>query len=67
MKKYTLIVVVLVLSIFNVVGALANQGGKRSCSDFGCSSGASCGGDKDNTATGCNISCQDGTIIVCPR
>jgi hypothetical protein len=70
MKKYTLIAVVLALSLFNLVGALtdqasANNGGKLSCDKLaGCGSFASCPGR--GSATGCNIVCEDGSFIGCP-
>lgn len=69
MKKYTLIAVVLVLSLFNLAGALtdqtsANLGGLGCDKLAGCGSHASCNGR--GSATGCNITCQDGTFIGCP-
>lgn len=71
MKKFSLIIIVLVLSAFNLVGVLspsilADEEGKLGCSSLtGCGSSASCSGR--GTATGCNITCEDGSFVGCPK
>lgn len=70
MKKYALISAVLVLSVFNLVGAFtqptsANLGGGLKCNNLtGCGSSAQC--PKRGSVSGCNIVCEDGSAIFCP-
>lgn len=70
MKKNILIAVVVVLSVFNLIGAMTQSTsanvGKLECSDLtGCGSSASCPGK--GTVSGCNIVCEGGESITCPR
>lgn len=68
MKKYTLIAIIMALSIFNVVVALANNGdnGNKGCQSLiGCSGSATCG--SDGVASGCYIACTNEAQIFCPR
>jgi hypothetical protein len=65
MKKFILIAVVFVLSIFNVVGALAQLESGASCQTINCGSYAQCG-PGEYTSTGCNLTCPSGEIIICP-
>lgn len=70
MKRYTLIAAVLVLSVFNLVGAFtqraaANLGGGLKCSHLtGCGTSAGCPGR--GSASGCNIFCDDHSTVFCP-
>lgn len=68
MKKYTLIAVVVVLSIFNVAIALADD---PELENAGCQSLSACGGfavcNSPGQSTGCFIACNNGAQITCPR
>ncbi len=69
MKKYMLIAVVLALSIFNMAVAFAQdleiEGGMGCQSLSGCIGSASC--NSPGQASGCNIACQNGAQLFCPR
>jgi hypothetical protein len=69
MKKYALIVAVLVLSVCNFIGfltqsATANNGGGLTCNQLiGCGGNIRCAGK--GTPAGCSITCEDGAFISC--
>lgn len=70
MKRYTLIVILVVLSVFNLVGTMtqstsANVGNLGCQSLGGCSGGALC--NSPGEASGCYIACNNGSQISCPR
>lgn len=70
MKKYTLIAVVLVLSLFNLAGAFI-QSASADDGNIGCQSLAKCRGvavcNSDGYASGCFISCDNGASVNCPE
>jgi hypothetical protein len=68
MKKYALIVAVLVLSVFNFIGSLtpsaaANNGGLTCNQLNGCGGNIRCAGK--GTPAGCSITCEDGSFLSC--
>lgn len=70
MKKYMLVGIVLVLSVFNLAGAFtqstrANLGNLGCRSLAGCSGAATCG--SPGSSSGCSIACNNGASIECPR
>lgn len=68
MKKYTLIGVVVALSIFNLAVALAQDPefeAPLKCESLtGCRTSAQCPGT--GTPSGCNVACADGSFVICP-
>lgn len=68
MKKYTLIAVVVALSIFNVVVGLAQD---PESENAGCQSLSGCNGaalcNSPGQSTGCFIACNNGAQITCPH
>jgi len=69
MKKYTLIAVIVALSVFNVVVGLAQDPEPEG--NAGCQSLANCSGqalcNSPGQSSGCSIACNNGAQITCPR